>query len=130
MRYLVIAILLSCITSASAQTTAVSTVEKQHVYRYVDHMPQAPYDVNEYLETNMHYPEQARKDGEKGRVFVDYVMQANGKATNITARNAHRYPRIAEEAIRLIKDMPAWKPGIKDGKPVHVAMTQTVIFIP
>lgn len=130
MRFLFLFSLLCLSTDVWSQTSAHSTIEKQHVYRYVDEMPNPPYDINEYLKKNMRYPEQARKEGEKGRVFVDFVMQANGKPANVTARNAHRYPRIAQEAIRLIKDMPAWNPGKKDGKAVHVAMTQTVIFIP
>lgn len=130
MKYFIILILLGSTMNTSAQTSAHNTIEKQYVYRYVDQMPTAPYDINEYLKQNMRYPAQARQEGEKGRVIVDFVMQANGKATNITARNAHRYPRIAEEAKRLIKDMPAWNPGKKEGKPVHVAMSQTVVFIP
>lgn len=127
---LIVIFALTTSATAFAQTSAHSTIEKQQVYRYVDQMPKASYDVNKYLKDNMRYPEQARAEGVKGRVIVDFTMQTNGKATNITARNSFRYASLAEEAIRLIKDMPAWAPGKKDGVTVNVAMTQTVIFMP
>lgn len=116
--------------STSAQTTGHSTIEKQKVYRYVDPMPKASYDLNKYFLDNMQYSDEAIVNKEKGRILVDFVMQANGDAANITVRNSFRYPNLAKEAIRLIDDMPLWQPGKKDGKAVNVALTQAIIFNP
>lgn len=131
MKYLFLSICI-CITCTSFAQGRISgaTYEKQQVYRYVAQMPHPDYDFNKYIKDNMRYPEEARKKGEKGRIFVDFVIQTNGEPASISVRNAYRYPLLAEEAKRLISTMPKWRPGMKDGKAVNVMQTKTIIFIP
>ena len=130
MKYIFITLIV-CLapTLTMAQTRGSVTIDKQQVYRYVDPMPHAGYDVNKYFADNMQYPEEAIQNGEKGRVIVDFVVSAEGDITNITVRNSFRYPNIAKEAIRLVESMPTWIPGKKDGKPVNVAYSQPIIFM-
>lgn len=131
MRYLLFILLALLTGTAFAQSTVNATIyDKQQVYRFVEQMPEAGYDMNKYIKDNMRYPEEARKEGVKGRVIVDFIIKANGEPASISVRNSFRYPSLAEEAIRLISTMPKWKPGMKDGKAVNVQMTQPVIFIP
>jgi len=131
MRYFLFILLTITTGTVFAQRTVnATTYDKQQVYRFVEQMPEPGYDMNKYIKDNMQYPEDAREEGVKGRVIVDFVIQANGEPASVTVRNSYRYPSLAKEAIRLISTMPKWKPGMKDGKAVHVQMTWPVIFIP
>ncbi|MCB0697789.1 MAG: energy transducer TonB [Chitinophagaceae bacterium] len=117
-------------TAFAQRTVNATTYQKQQVYRFVEQMPEPGYDLDKYIKDNMHYPEDARKEGVKGRVLVDFVIQANGEPASVTARNSFRYPSLAKEAVRLVSEMPKWKPGMKDGKAVNVQQTLPVVFIP
>lgn len=65
MKYLFIFASLFITFTTSAQTSAHSTVEKQQVYRYVEQMPQAGYDLNKYFTDNMRYSQTAIDNAEK-----------------------------------------------------------------
>ncbi|GIV39718.1 MAG: hypothetical protein KatS3mg033_1518 [Thermonema sp.] len=104
----------------------------QEVYTIVDEQPEpvgglkAFYD---YIEKNLRYPEEAKQKNITGRVVVKFIVDENGKLTN---------PQIVRglcescdaEALRLIREAPAWKPGKKDGKPVKVEVTRPITFSP
>jgi len=112
---------------SGAQTKVSSTVEKQHVLRYAEQMPEAGYDIKTYIDQHFQYPAAALADKEQGRLMVDFVVTTEGGFTNITVRNSGRYPNIAKEAIRVIQNMPKWEPATQGGKPVNVAYSLPVV---
>jgi len=93
-------------------------------------MPSFPGGVKalmEYLENNVNYPEEARQRGVQGRVTVTFVVEKDGSITNISiSRSAD--PALDKEAIRLIKSMPKWNPGMHDGQNVRVEYNVPVVF--
>ena len=80
-----------------------------------------------YLQKNLNYPEQAKRMGVEGKVFVQFVIDKDGSPTDITVLKGIG-SGCDEEAIRVIKNMPKWEPGKQRGKPVKVRMSLPVVF--
>lgn len=79
-----------------------------------------------YLKTNMKYPKRAIEHRIEGRVIFNIEVSAEGEITKIWIFKGI-FPDCDEEAFYLIKKMPKWIPGLKDGKP---AAKQIMIPIP
>lgn len=100
------------------------------VYYEVDEMPSFPGGLNglmTFLVQNMVYPVTAQENGVQGRVTVSFVVETDGSITDVeVARSVD--PFLDREAMRIVKAMPKWTPGKKDGKPVRVKYTVPVVF--
>ena len=100
------------------------------VYYEVDEMPSFPGGLNglmTFLAQNMVYPVTAQENGVQGRVTVSFVVETDGSIINVkVARSVD--PSLDREAMRIVKAMPKWTPGKKDGKPVRVKYTVPVVF--
>ena len=100
------------------------------VYDAVDEMPSFPGGLNglmTFLSQNMVYPVTAQENGVQGRVTVSFVVETDGSITDVkVARSVD--PFLDREAMRIVKAMPKWTPGKKDGKPVRVKYTVPVVF--
>jgi len=80
-----------------------------------------------YLSNNIKYPQEARRNGISGIVFVNFIVDENGKVTAVEClRSPHQL--LTEEAMRVIKTMPTWRPGMQGGKKVKVKMSLPVNF--
>ena len=84
--------------------------------------------MNQYLTTNLKYPETAKANGIEGVVDVAFTVKADG---SIGAIKIVRMvdPDLEQEAIRLVKNMPAWTPADKNGAPVDAQTQVQVNFI-
>ena len=79
------------------------------------------------LKKNLGYPQKAKDNKTEGKVFVEFVVERDGTIT---------HPEIlrplgdgcTEEALRLVRDMPKWTPGRKNGYPVRAQFTLPVNF--
>ena len=80
-----------------------------------------------YLERNLKYPLVAQENGISGRVMVSFVVEKNGNLTDIKVVRGIG-GGCDEEAMRVLKNAPAWKPGIQNGRPVRVAYTMPIAF--
>lgn len=80
-----------------------------------------------YLKNNIQYPLEARKSGIQGTVFLTFVVETDGTITDVRILR-----RIGggcdEEAVRVVKMMPKWKPGTQKGKPVRVQFNMQIKF--
>lgn len=89
--------------------------------------PGGMWELYKYMAENIHYPEQAKNDGVQGRVFVRFVIDADG-----TVKDAKVLRGIGsgcdEEALRVVNAMPKWKPGTVDGKPVRTQYNLPITF--
>ena len=80
-----------------------------------------------WLNENMRYPEEAKERGEQGRVFVNFVIEEDGSTSNVKiAKSVSR--ALDKEAIRLVKSMPKWNPGMVDGHAVRCKSGLTITF--
>jgi protein TonB len=82
---------------------------------------------NKYLSTHIRYPNVAKENGIQGRVFIQFIVERDGGLTDLKAL---RDPGsgLGDEAMRVLKTMPHWKPGKQNGKPVRVQFTVPVNF--
>jgi len=80
-----------------------------------------------FLTSHIKYPAMARDNNIQGRAFISFVVERDGSLTDI---KIVRDPGsgLGEEAVRVLKISPHWKPGIQNGKPVRVSYTVPVNF--
>ena len=123
MKYLLLPLAILLTVAVSAQTTD----NDKKVFTYVEQMPSPAYSLGEYLGNNIVYPDSARERNIEGRVIVQFTVDEIG---NITDSKVLRGigGGCDEEALRVIKSMPRWRPGKSDGKPVKVMYTQPISF--
>ncbi len=105
-------------------------VNEHRVYNSLDGMdrkPESNFDVPKFLADNLKYPEDAKKKGIQGRVVIHFIVNENGKIVN---PEIVRTPDISlgEEALRVIRTMPDWKPGTIKGKPVAAYFYLPILF--
>ncbi len=104
--------------------------EQNPVYKVMEVMPEFPGGMKalmDFIQKNIRYPEEARKNGIQGRVAVSVVIDENGRVTDPVIMRS-RYPALDEEALRIVGLMPQWKPGMQQGKAVKVEFTFPVTF--
>jgi TonB family protein len=94
---------------------------------YIEHMPIPKVDVQQYIQHNLVYPEDAKRKQIEGKVAVKFIVTKTGKVVGATVVKKC-YPSLDSEALRLVKNMPDWKPGENDGKQVDVFYTLPVVF--
>ena len=105
-------------------------VVEAEVFTIVEEMPSYPggdAKMYEYLGKNIKYPQIARESSIQGRVFVNFVVEPDGSVTNVKVLRGIG-GGCDEEAMRVVKSMPHWKPGKQRGKAVRVSYTLPVVF--
>jgi len=81
-----------------------------------------------YIVENVKYPEEAKKKGITGKVFVEFLIDEKGKVKEAKIKQSVD-PLLDAEAHRVIASMPDWTPGKDDkGKPVKVVMVLPIMF--
>ncbi|MCO5264059.1 MAG: TonB family protein [Lentimicrobium sp.] len=80
-----------------------------------------------YLVDNIKYPRKARRMNISGMVYLTFLVRKSGEVTDVEiVRGVH--PLLDEEAMRVVKKMPPWKPGKQDGKPVNTRFNMPIKF--
>ena len=81
----------------------------------------------QYLNKNIKYPVVPQEQGIQGRVIIQFVVDKDGTITDpVVVRSVDPY--LDKEALRVIKAMPKWKPGIQGARSVRVKYTVPVTF--
>lgn len=104
--------------------------EENPVYDVVENMPSFPEGVNglmQYLQTNIKYPQESMKKGIQGRVIVSFVIDVDGSVTDAVTQKSVD-PLLDSEALRVVRQMPKWTPGLNKGVPVKVKYTMPITF--
>ena len=82
-----------------------------------------------YLSDNIKYPESAMKANIEGKVLVQFVVTKEGEIEEVKAL---KFPTngeaLRDEAVRVVSNMPKWKPGKVNGKNVKVNFALPVMF--
>jgi TonB family protein len=125
MKNILVSALLLFTVSASAQNNEPTSPSR--VYAYVDQMPKAGYDYNKYLNGHIHYPDTARKHKIQGRVIIKFIVNEDGSISDCQVMRGIG-GGCDDEALRVVRSFPRWKPGLQDGKPVKVYFTLPIVF--
>ena len=104
--------------------------EEATVFFIVEDMPEFPggqTKLKEYISKNLKYPNEAIDKGIEGKVYVQFVVNAQGKVQDAkVVRGVDE--SLDSAALAVINSMPQWKPGKQRGKPVTVSYTVPVEF--
>jgi len=89
--------------------------------RFVEEMPE-PIGGFEamyaFLQSNLRYPEVARNANISGQVFIEFVVEKDGSISNVRVL-VGVHPELDQEAVRVVRMLPKWRPGKQMGKPVR-----------
>jgi TonB family protein len=83
--------------------------------------------LKEWVYQYLKYPERALRDGTQGRVQVDFIVEKDGRVTNVKVSKGVS-EELDAEAVKVISASPKWKAGRVDGEKVRTAMTVPVEF--
>jgi protein TonB len=84
-------------------------------------------DWGKYIQKNINFPDRARNLKKEGSLLLQFVVNTDGTTSDITILRSIEYS-LDEEAMRLIKDSPNWRPAHQDGKLVKAFRRQPLIF--
>jgi len=100
------------------------------VFTYVEEQPTFPGGESamyEYLQKNIKYPPLARENGITGRVFLTFIVGPDGDIRDVKVLRGIG-AGCDEEAMRVVKTMPKWKPGKQNGRSVNVQFNMPINF--
>lgn len=80
-----------------------------------------------WIESRLRVPSGCLEQGIGGEVTISFVVEADGEIGDVRVLNATN-DDMADEAVRVVRQMPAWQPGTANGIPVRVRYTQPVRF--
>lgn len=98
------------------------------IYTVAEEMPQfvgGDDSLKKYIATNLVWPTEAQEV--EGTVYVGFIVETTGALTDISVKKGAHY-LLDKEAIRLVKNMPKWKPGKQNGKAVRVSFVIPIRF--
>ncbi|MFA6260034.1 MAG: TonB family protein [Bacteroidia bacterium] len=99
------------------------------IMTFAEQMPEFNGDLYKYLGDNIKYPTVARENGIEGQVVMQFVVGKDGKIDEKSIVIVKKVGwGLEEEAIRVVKSMPHWKPGKQNGNPVYVKCTLPIRF--
>lgn len=104
--------------------------EANAVFMNVQEMPSFPGGDaarKKYLARNLRYPSLAAEEGIQGTVYVSFVVKTNGSLSDIKIIKGIG-GGCDQEAMRVVKKMPAWNPGYQNGRKVAVLFNMPVYF--
>ena len=81
----------------------------------------------EYLQKNINYPQRAKELNIEGKVYLKFVIDEYGNVGNVSVQRGIGYG-CDEEAVRVVRKMPRWKPGKQGGRPVKVWFNLPIDF--
>ncbi len=104
---------------------------KEEIFTFVEQPPTFPGGddaLNKFLNNNIRYPHLATENGISGTVFVSFVVDSEGKIKDVKTVGAPKGGGLEEEAVRVVKKMPNWKPGRQNGRSVSVQFNLPIRF--
>lgn len=107
------------------------TTTQTKIHDAVEEMPKfngGQLAMMEFLMNNMKYPQAAVKAKQQGRAVVGFVVRKDGTVSDVHITKSAGHAVLDEEAIRVVKAMPAWKPGKQKGEPVNVKYSVPITF--
>jgi TonB family protein len=117
--------------AAVSAATPSAVAAPSSVLSYSEVLPTFPGGdaaYRKYMGENAKFPEEALAKGVSGTVYVSFVVDEQGRITDVELVKGCGNG-FDQEALRVIRLMPWWNPGQMAGKPVRVARTLPVPFV-
>jgi TonB family protein len=103
---------------------------RDNTFITVEQMPQFPGGQDSllsFIRQNLNYPEKASDKGIQGKVLVSFIVDKSGKVRDVELKRGVD-PLLDAEALRVIRLLPHWVPGMQDGKAVNVSYVLPLNF--
>lgn len=98
--------------------------------RIVEELPEYPGGMVEFMKwltKTLKYPDTALKQKQQGKVMISFIVEKDGTLTGLKViKSAGRL--FDEEAMRVARMMPQWKPGKAEGKPCRTMVAIPIVF--
>lgn len=108
----------------------IEDIDEPQIFVIVEDMPEFPggeIALLKWIAKSVRYPTLAQENGIAGRVHLNFVINEMGGIDNIVVTRGVD-PSLDKEAVRVIKQMPKWKPGKQRGKAVKVSFSLPINF--
>ncbi|CCH56897.1 TonB family protein [Fibrisoma limi BUZ 3] len=119
------------ITGPTRVEAAVEAAPKEEeIFTVVEQQPEftgGMAALGQYLSKNLRYPAAAQRANVSGRVFVSFVVNTDGSIQDVQVLKGLGFG-TDEEALRVVKAMPKWRPGKQSGRPVRVKFNLPINF--
>lgn len=102
----------------------------EEIFVVVEEQPEYPGGqeaMMKFLSDSIVYPDEAKAKGIQGRVICNFVVMKDGSIDDVNVVRGVD-PLLDAEAVRVLKSMPAWKPGKQRGQAVNVRYTLPLEF--
>lgn len=115
------------ITEALPQTTVENDADVMRVVEQLPEFPGGMVEFMKWLTRNLRYPTIAQKQGIEGKVVVTFIVNKDGTIANPRIeKSINSY--LDNEALRVIRMMPRWKPGMIGKKPCRTMFAIPINF--
>lgn len=114
-------------TQPNIESNYLDTNEISDILETKPSFPGGQNALSEFVASNMKYPVVAEENGVQGRVIVLFWVEQDGSITDVQVVKSVE-PSLDKEAVRIVKLMPKWIPGRRDGRPVRVQLTLSLTF--
>ena len=114
----------------SSKVNATDIIEPETFTRAIlqPSFPGGIVEMKKFISKNLVYPKKARENGLEGKVVVKFYIDIDGSIKEPVVLKDGVGGGADVEAIKLVKKMPKWSPGIDRGKPVKVYYTLPLTF--
>ena len=125
----------SLVTPIKVDTAVYTWVTYMPVFDKCDPMDENAYtcslkELTLYLFSNIRYPQEELTRNEGGISLVGIVIDKKGRIKEAKIEESSGSKALDQEALRVMKAMPSWKPGMEGNQAVNVAMSIPVNFKP
>jgi protein TonB len=104
--------------------------EEVHKTRIVEEIPQfpgGPLEFIKWLTRNLKYPSSVERQRIQGKVVAEFIVNKDGSVTDVrVVKSLH--PACDREALRVLRMMPRWTPGIENDQPCRTKVCIPIVF--
>lgn len=107
-----------------------SQVDGEPIFTAVEMSAEFPNGMDglkNFLKANVRYPEEAKRKGIEGRVFIQFTVKKDGSLSDFTLIKGINQ-ELDQEALRVMKLMPNWIPAKQNGREVNSRFVMPVVF--
>ena len=115
----------------ATEKKVVVDIPDDKLFTVVEQQPEFPGGqgaMYKWIGENLKYPSEARSNGLQGKVIMQFTVEKDGSISAVKTIRDGVGGGAGDEASRVVKKMPKWKPGRQNGKSVRVQYTLPVQF--
>ena len=99
-----------------------------HIVEDLPKFPGGAVELMKWLTKNLRYPQDAQRNKKEGKVVVQFIVNKDGTMSNLKVVKSAQYASLDREALRVMRKMPKWTPGVQNDKPCRTMVCIPVVF--